>query len=396
MANIILLLTLVSSFQIIQSSVWYGSRFECHGRNKCYDDQIHCDDNRHCIIECSGPNACQYTVIHCPINAQCDVTCNNGIDACKDVIFLAERSSSLSISCDRSQAEACDETIIYCPNNGRSGPASCQISGINQINVKKKIEIFAIEGLNDVEITGTYINKAFLYCGLKYDNACTLIDTSPFKKCISTNKICENYLLPTSYPTKLPTIDPTSFPTDNPTPIPSFSDFPTVDPTAFPTDNPTPLPTHTPSFSDFPTIDPTAFPTDNPTPLPTQTPSHYPTYEPTPTPISTTTARPTFSEGHKTTKRPTVWSMPTTKKPDLDYSTTKYPSKTPTVSPIILNRSTRRPTRDTKFGSLLTTTHQGGGYGVGDDNNGQVDPNGVEFNDKEMMSTNNTNYSPLY
>ena len=129
--------------RIAHSTSRFGSNFACEGRNQCYDDQIHCEDGTDCIVHCSGANACQYTMIHCPNGAVCNVICDGGIDACKDAVFLAQDSAALSVSCDRSQEEACDETVIYCPNNGRGGIVSCQISGVSSVNVKRKMEVQA-------------------------------------------------------------------------------------------------------------------------------------------------------------------------------------------------------------------------------------------------------------
>lgn len=134
-------LHLLISLSIVQSASWFGAHFECTGRNRCYDDQIHCYDDQNCIVHCSGDNSCQYSVIHCPVNGHCTVTCSGGLDACKDVVFLAKHSLSLSIACDAAEDEACDEMVVYCPDNGAGGPAACQIGGVSANNVKTKMEV---------------------------------------------------------------------------------------------------------------------------------------------------------------------------------------------------------------------------------------------------------------
>ena len=330
----------------VKGDAWYGSHFFCVGRNRCYDDQIHCDDDNECIIECNGPNACQHSVITCPNNASCNITCSDGIDACKDVVIFAKHSTSLSINCDPDQDEACDEQVIYCPDNDNSLEKTTKISGISFINVKKKIEIFAVEGLNDVEITGTFLRNIQLYCKQDYSSACTM--SGSFTQCnsISSDTTCQYYTKPVITPaTNSPTTNPPT--TNSPTISKPTTKTPTsIQPTTSTSIHPTTVFTTTaspitpsPTTSSPTTVSPTTVsptttsptttsPTTTlPTTIPPTRPNGYfddredevdshnadTTSTPSPTTTSSTTPSPTTSS--PTTTSPTSYSVPFTLRP---------------------------------------------------------------------------------
>eukprot|EP01083_Nonionella_stella_P220625 789162_1 len=333
---------------LVQSDSWYGSHFLCHGRNTCYDDQIHCDANTPCVVDCHGPNACQYAVIHCPTDSTCDVTCGGGIDACKDVVFLAKRSTSLTITCDRSHEEAFDRTLIYCPDNGPGGPISCHISGVSEVNVATKMEIFAVEGLNDVEIDGTYVTLASLYCKIDYSSPCTLMNSSPFNLCASSDKTCEDYMKPTPQPSPYPTVN-----TAAPTYQPTTTSSPTTRPTQGPLTSTTLDDEDTQTPAPITSLEPTGSPT-----LTTDTPTHYPTLTPT--------GRPRDLEY---TPRPTRYN------PRYD---------TPTS----------RPTRSTRARIWETTTTQHAAFNIADDDDDLEQED--DTNDETEYEESESNLKPLY
>jgi len=223
MSTVLRLCCLLSSLlSAADATSWFGAHFECVGRNRCYDDQLHCRDGEHCVVHCSGDNACQYSVVHCPVGAHCTVTCSGGLDSCKDAVFLAKHSTSLSIACDAAEDEACDEMVVYCPDNGSGGPAACQLGGVSAQNVVGGMDIFAVEGLGDLRLSGSGAPNLRLHCHADYSSLCALPATAPFARCTDGGD-CDIYPLPTS----------SSPPTAAVTPRPSAPSIPpTLSPSA--------------------------------------------------------------------------------------------------------------------------------------------------------------------
>ncbi len=65
------------------------------------------------------------------------------------------------------------------------------------------MDIFAVEGLNDVLVMGSELNNIYLHCKDDFSSQCLLSNISPFK-CISNETSCDikQYLLPTSKSTQ--------------------------------------------------------------------------------------------------------------------------------------------------------------------------------------------------
>eukprot|EP01084_Bolivina_argentea_P253964 426822_1 len=250
---------------IVKSTTITGSDFTCNSYQECYQDIIICDANKNCTITCSGSGSCRYSNILCPINGNCTINCENQVDTCRQATINATASTSLHLNCFDTITgyRGCDDTNVYCPNNGHSGPITCNIYVGQGAANGGLADIYAVEGFNDVEFTGNVgsISGSSIHCTETYLTQCSLSSSSPTP--YQCNE-CANILIPTAMPTKIPTIPPTETPSKYPTYIPTF--IPTSNPTIEPTNNPTIEPTIT---TNYPSINPTKIPTISPTPSPT-------------------------------------------------------------------------------------------------------------------------------
>merc|ERR1719242_804156 len=215
----------------------YGPSITCTA-NQCQPSVLTCDDNSDCTITCDGDNACQEADIYCPSNAHCDILCLGGSDACKEIRVFATDALSLSITCEdnhEDEFEQCDEFRgIYCPDNGRGGPPMCSITGVGEYSVPSFMHIYAVEGLNDVTVSGaSNVDNIIVHCKADYSDSCVLRYTADYDECFSGDVSCASYLLPSQPPTR----GPTQHPTRDPSVSPSLS--PSENPTANPTYNPT-------------------------------------------------------------------------------------------------------------------------------------------------------------
>ena len=188
-------------------------------------------------------------------------------------------------------------------------------------------QIFAVEGLNDVAITGSALRNAHLYCKEDYSSACTMSGSFTGCSSFSNDKTCENYLIQpmsttTTTTTTTTTADPTTL--DPTTAAPTTPSPTTTEPTtAEPTQRLTLLsPTYTSTIKS-PTLRPTARPTLRPI---------TPYYDEEKDPSSTTTS---------TTTTTTISPIPTTTTlNDNTYSsllTLRPTSAIPTDRPSLVN-----------------------------------------------------------
>eukprot|EP01083_Nonionella_stella_P203923 743754_1 len=311
---------------------------------ECKLSYIICVDNENCDIDCSlVDGACQSSIIYCPENGNCNIQCDSQ-EACDKMTIYAQKSSSLTLSC-QSHLESCYFMDIYCPQN--KGDKTCTISGFDDFF---EMAIYAVNGFNDVHFdVFTSLPSTSIHCSSDittstFDTSCVVSPTFPHTECINNVTECYPEILtaiPTSIPTKPtanPSISPTFISTESPTIEPS------IEPSIFPTFIPTIVPTLIPTQSQ---IDVTT----------TEIPTYFPTIVPTQASIDVTTTK-------SPTDFPTI--IPTiipTIAPTLTLTSsnpTKSPSQTPTihVEQTTSNRPTtltRRPIR-TRYHSLMTTT----------------------------------------
>ena len=249
MATILLVLLTLSCNVDAQSR--NGSNIDCTSSTTggCQGYLLNCTDFNSCSVFCHGRSSCRDAVITCPIDGDCNIYCGNENDSgdeCHDARVNAQQSQSLTIFCT-DKSETCEEMHIYCPISGPSSPA-CSIFGANANNIQLEMQIYAVQGLEDVLITGTNPQNVAIHCGENFNNSCIISPSFDSCQIGSSNTMCGPY---TNAPTtNTPT---TNTPTTNaPTTSDPTTDRPTTsEPTTYtPTTMiPTRAPTHNPSFS---------------------------------------------------------------------------------------------------------------------------------------------------
>eukprot|EP01084_Bolivina_argentea_P030534 56550_1 len=280
------------------------------------------------VVECTEQSPC-YTNINCALDQKCIVYCT-GRYTCDSIQIDARPATHLELIVDNDRALSF--ATIYCPDNGPysiNNQKSCDLKILNTDIIFTPMDVYAVEGFNDVSIDcqmqNCFIGDITLHCKSDYSISCA-VDSSSHNSCSSAS-ICDDYTL-----TLTPTIT-TYAPT---TALPTTSSPTTSVPT-------TSLPT---------SLLPTSTPSNNPTSLPTSSvpTTLLPTYVPTtllPTTLSPKTSLPTTFL--PTTYVPTS-SLPTTSLP------TKLPSNIPSNNPTSL--PSKSPVIDAKFTPQTTLNKQ--------------------------------------
>ena len=212
---------------------------DCAGESSCRGSILTCKDNQLCNIISTDKHSLRSSTINCPSNAQCIINGTQGNSAFRESvincgvngscyflfnqtnsgisnfhffsIFNATHSQYVQIEKYGNKGASVDLTSsIYCPDNGHNGSPSCDIICGGAAHSCSYLNIYAIEGFNDVKITNTYsimyFIEAFIFCGHgidKYNIECSIDAANP-NECETTNSTsdntCDNYLIPTMSP----------------------------------------------------------------------------------------------------------------------------------------------------------------------------------------------------
>eukprot|EP01084_Bolivina_argentea_P127096 224851_1 len=232
----------------------------CVGWRACQLTNIYCPDGPYdCYINCDGnSDACRWsninggggnlmvysgqwtgvdgTTINCPSNAYCNITCDDTY-SCQNMNVTSKTGTVLNINVtgQYGAAGALEGASIHCPLDTvfGSNEGLCNIYVDSQRgNVLHGMKIYAVESFSDVNIDcivrpRAYIEKQCLidetgfrptiFCTQDFSQSCEFQlanGNSSSWKCVDSDNICNNYILPTQSPTKSPT---TAMPTISPT-----------------------------------------------------------------------------------------------------------------------------------------------------------------------------------
>merc|ERR1719295_962024 len=178
--------------------------FDCYGYRACFEDTLFCPDGEDCLVECDGYFSCKKATVQCAAGSNCEINCT-GDEACKELTVYAESASSLTVNCHTADQQSCNAADFYCAVDANSDDITCHINGITDQNARHT-QIFAVDGFEDVEITGDISSSSpevTVACGSDYSTRCDI--SSATFKCDA----CSDLQL-TSTPTQAPTMTPTT------------------------------------------------------------------------------------------------------------------------------------------------------------------------------------------
>eukprot|EP01084_Bolivina_argentea_P023253 43366_1 len=176
-------------------------------------------------IICTQQSPCG--TINCVADQECVVQCIEDY-ACDSLNIDGRLATHLQVVSN--EEYPLDKGEMYCPDNGPysiNTQASCVLRLLNSHTDIFELEIFAVEGFNDVFIdtTSQSFLDATLHCKPDYSASCMISD--PHYNICSPASICDDYKLTVS-----PTLKPTNDPTNNPSNLPSK--YPTKSPSKYP------------------------------------------------------------------------------------------------------------------------------------------------------------------
>eukprot|EP01084_Bolivina_argentea_P027521 51155_1 len=209
----------------------------CDGSRSCMRSDITLEHGDLNVITNGGEYALANTLIECSSNGICNITCADSF-GCYGITINATSSSELNVHI-LSESNTMKECEIYCPNDhiyGNTKNCNIFIDGNTEyLDLWGNSRIYAVEGFNDINIhCSDYCipadsDKLTIYCTEDYSHNCSVgsFDNETINEwgCIYTESICNDYLIPTTYPTKAPTnttLTPT-YPSQSPTNKPSNS-----------------------------------------------------------------------------------------------------------------------------------------------------------------------------
>ena len=199
----------------------------CLGDGSCRQSKITCKDDQPCYINSNDRNVLRTAEINCPANADCifngtqdsagyrNAKINCGINgSCyflfkhyvTDILnfhffelFNATYSRYVKIYKYGNRGSADLTSNIYCPisNDIDGGGSNCDIICGGTNGACNDMNVFAVQGFNDANITETFDNQftdSNVYCTSDYSTFCTIGTGDPIK-CADTNHICNDYTL---------------------------------------------------------------------------------------------------------------------------------------------------------------------------------------------------------
>ena len=160
------------------------------------NSEIHCPNNNNCIINCDGFGSCRYNNIYGNLANYLNITVSGNHAFAETNVFALNVTKYLSIKLVSVAYLTFRDTNIYCPNNGPNMmyntitngiKYSCEIDS-NTLNYWSfsNSSIYAIEGLNDVLLTGLGFHdnmdtekqhRTFLHCTYNYSKSCVVDDS---------------------------------------------------------------------------------------------------------------------------------------------------------------------------------------------------------------------------
>ena len=196
------------------------------GDSSCRFSKITCKDDQPCYINSEDKHSLRAAEINCPANADCilngtqdnqgyrDAIINCGVDgSCyflfdhyvTDVfnfhffeLFNATYSKYVKIYKYGNRGSVDLASNITCPiSNDGDGGSNCDIICGATNRACNDMNIFAVEGFNDVNITETLDNQfsdSYVYCKSDYSSSCSIGTGDPIK-CADTNHICNDFSL---------------------------------------------------------------------------------------------------------------------------------------------------------------------------------------------------------
>jgi len=227
--------------------------------DKCIDNKICCIDYKDCNIDCSY-GGCHDMIIYAGIETVTTIHCG-GIESCSGITIHAEDSMQLVITMNETMDNkyALKNGNIYCPENDGMNNDSCIVncgdcngpfSSCIDMNVYSRKGFADMQLISNNDACCSYGNKCLMFCGLSYDNNCSISEFSN-NKC-EVHSPCDNSIISennfTVYPSFIPTITPTILPSQSPTNEPTIK--PSLSPSLTNTISPskTLSPTMEPSF----------------------------------------------------------------------------------------------------------------------------------------------------
>eukprot|EP01084_Bolivina_argentea_P054012 99069_1 len=161
----------------------------------CAYSTIHCPKHSNCNIHCHNTESCKNITINAPINNDLYIHCN-GSSSCYDSTINAQYSSLLNITgCIKH--DSCLYLSMHCPPHSNRHK-NCYIEGNNNLN---GIEIYAINGWNDIQITHIGNNSmqhfGTMYCTNDMSIQCDISNNNWL--CNNSNDYCNNIITTTKY-----------------------------------------------------------------------------------------------------------------------------------------------------------------------------------------------------
>ena len=91
-----------------------SSSFSCTTSGSCTNQNITCDIGSDCDVVCTGSNGCRYSTITCAYDHDCTISC--GSSGCRNTIIYCPNNATCSLS--GSSSSWVRESIIYCGIGG--------------------------------------------------------------------------------------------------------------------------------------------------------------------------------------------------------------------------------------------------------------------------------------
>lgn len=168
---------------------------------------VDCPNDAYCQLNCQNYESCWLNDIRCDHNSRCHINCR-GRDSCSGMTVYARTAKTLQVTCID---DSCDNLSVYCPTSSNKtldtlgipkvgrishprSATSCSFHLFGNASEAEKIDIYAVGGINEVEIknhgTAQLRQPVAVHCGNGYTAHCNINPIT--KQCSLRNHICNS------------------------------------------------------------------------------------------------------------------------------------------------------------------------------------------------------------